>query len=110
MVIEELNKVVHKAHAIGIQLGIPMPILRQFKMLPTGEIFPEIVDYWLQGNTDVEISWNSIVTVLKSGHVDEIGLADRIHQEFCQPEGTYIYTMMCAIYQSSLNNRPLLAL
>ena len=87
-VIAELNEVAHKAHAIGIQLGILMPKLKQFKMLPTDEIFPEIVNYWLEDNTVVEVSWNSIVAVLESKSVDEGGLANRIKKKFCQPEGS----------------------
>ena len=90
-VITELNRVESKSHAIGIQLGLPFGKLKSFKALPTDEIFPAIVDYWLEGNTDVEVSWNSIVAVLKSDPIDEVGLADRIHRKFCQPEGT-LYT------------------
>ena len=90
-VIAELNKVVCKAHAIGIQLGVPFNKLKLFKTLPTDEIFPTIIDYWLEGNTDVEVTWNSIVAVLKSDPVDEIGLADRIQQKFCQPKGTLLW-------------------
>ena len=85
-VVEELNKVSCKTYAIGIQLGIPFDKLQSFKMLPSDEIFPAIVNYWLEDNTDVEVTWNSIVAVLKSDSVDEVGHANRIHKKFCQSE------------------------
>ena len=82
-----------KSHAIGIQLGVPFNKLKSFKMLPNDENFSSIIDYWLEGNTDVEVTWNSIVTVLKSDSVDEVRLANRIHQKFCQPDESLGITM-----------------
>ena len=42
------------------------------------------IDYWLNGNVEgVSISWSSIVTALKSSHVGEIGLANKIKKKHC---------------------------
>ena len=87
-VIEELNDVVCKSNAIGIQLGVPFSKLKsfEFEALSNDEKFTSIVDYWLRDNTNVKVTWNSIVAVLKSVSVDEVVLANRIHKKFCQPE------------------------
>ena len=72
---------------IGIQLGIPRSKLLEFKK--EDDPLSAVVDYWLRGNVTesvVPISWESIVTALKSKYVGEPGLAEEITKEYCQQE------------------------
>ena len=89
----ELAVAAYKWYKIGFQLGIPYHKLKEFEE----ERDPLIaaIDYWLNGNVEgVSISWSSIVTALKSSHVGEIGLANRIIKKHClkDEEGTvFVY-------------------
>lgn len=81
VVCNALSTVKDKLYQIGVQLGIMRDKIKEF----TKEDDPlsALVDYWLRGNVkDVEVSWNSLVEALKSGHVDELGLAHRIEQTY----------------------------
>ena len=42
----------------------------------------EGLNYWLDGNTDVPITWGSIVEVLASHHVEEYVLAEILREKF----------------------------
>ena len=89
----ELAVVAYKWYKIGFQLGIPYHKLKELEE----ERDPLIaaIDYWLNGNVEgVSISWSSIVTALKSNHVGEIGLANKIIMKHClRDEGTLlVYT------------------
>ena len=44
------------------------------------------IDYWLNGNTAIPISWKSIVDVLKSTSVEEVALAEKMNTRHCQQE------------------------
>ena len=86
----ELGRIKHKYFEIGIQLGIPRNKLLEF----TKDPLSAAMDYWLRGNamdTPVPISWTSIVTALKSPHVDEGGLADAISKKYCQEENQQLH-------------------
>ena len=70
---------------IGVQLGIPRSKLLEFQGDP--DPLSAVVDYWLRGNvteSDIPISWQSIVKALRSESVGEPGLADRITQIYCK--------------------------
>ena len=74
---------------IGIQLGIPRHVLKQFE----GEIDPlsAVVDFWLTGNVKesaVHISWKSIVEALKSDCISELALAEKISKKHCSQDDT----------------------
>ncbi len=61
---------------IGVQLGIPHSKLLEFEEMR--DPLAAVIDYWLKGNVTESaspISWNSIVTALKSAYVGEPGLA-----------------------------------
>ncbi len=80
----------HKYFKIGIQLGIPRNKLLQFEH-DEDDPPSAVVDYWLRGNVpDVPISWKSIVEALKSEHVGEAGLAQKISKKYRQQEDTKI--------------------
>ena len=78
----ELGKVAHKWFKIGVQLGIPRHILKEFEK----EVDPlsAVIDYWLNGNVEgVPVSWRSIVAALESSHVGEAGLAKEVSKKYC---------------------------
>ena len=80
-----LGSVKSKWFEIGIQLGIPRHKLVEFRK--EDDPLSAAIDYWLKGNvldSVVPISWASIVAALKSEHVDETAVADRINSEYCQ--------------------------
>ena len=86
-VCEELGEVSHKCFKIGVQLGIPRHILKEFEK----EIDPlsAVIDYWLNGNIEgVPVSWRYVVAALESSHVGEIGRANRISTKYCQQQNT----------------------
>ena len=69
-------------YEIGIQLGIPR--LKLEKLKNDKDPLTAIVDYWLLGNIkDVQVSWAKLVSVLRTDHVDESGVAARISKEHC---------------------------
>ena len=73
---------------IGIQLGIEFSELKSFEMSPTGTtpstLLSEVLSYWISECTDVPVTWESLITVLKSPSVDENVLAERMHSKYCQ--------------------------
>ena len=44
--------------------------------------FIEAVDYWLEGNTDISITWGTIVSALESKYVSECGLAKELRDTY----------------------------
>ena len=69
-----LATVKYKWFSIGIQLGIPPHKLKEFEK--EADPLEKTVDYFLKGNVEgVPLSWNSIVTALKSDLVGEPALA-----------------------------------
>ena len=76
---------------IGIQLGIKGSKLETFEHNHHSSTFrclTATVSYWLEGNTNVPISWESVVTVLNDRSVDESGLAKQIQEKYCPKKGT----------------------
>ena len=69
-------------------MGIPLHKLKEFE--EEDDPLAAAIDYWLRGNVEsVPVNWKSIVDALKSGHVDESGLAKRIASKYCSDhEGT----------------------
>ena len=80
-----LATVKYKWFYIGVQLGIPPHKLKEFEK--GADSLVETVDYFLKGNVEgVPLSWDSIVTALKSDHVGEPALAKHL-QNVYTPEG-----------------------
>ena len=80
----ELGEVAHKWFKIGVQLGISRGKLKEFEK----EVDPlsAVIDHWLNDNvedTEVPVSWKSVVAALKSSYVVETGLANRISSKYC---------------------------
>ncbi len=46
----------------------------------------EVIDYWEKGNVanSPPFCWKSIVDILKTEHVDELGLSGRIKEKYCR--------------------------
>ena len=76
---------------MGIQLGIKGSKLKTFEenYSSTFRCLMETVSYWSDGNTNVPVSWESVVTVLNDRSVDESGLAKQIQEKYCPKKGTY---------------------
>ncbi len=79
----ELSILSGKRTEIGIQLGIPLYKLKEFEK--EGDPLAATIDYWLKGNTGdaVPRSWESVVAALRSHHVGELGLANKIEEKYC---------------------------
>ena len=78
----ELGEVAHKCFKIGVQLGIPRHILKEFEK--EDDPLSAVIDYWLNGNVEgVPVSWRSIVAALESSHVWETGLANKVSKKYC---------------------------
>ena len=80
-----LSTAKHKWFEIGMQLGLPYHKLEEFK--EKRDPLAAVIDYWLLGNVeDVPLTWRSIVDALKSGQVNESGLAKSIEERYCNKE------------------------
>ena len=79
--LNELAPVKHKWHKICIQLGISNSELSEFKKIRDDPLI-EGLDYWLNGNTDVPITWGSVVAVLESPDVRENLLAEKLRKKW----------------------------
>ena len=78
-----LATVKYKWFSIGIQLGIPPHKLKEFEK--GADPLVETVDYFLKGNVEgVALSWDSIVTALRSDHVGEPALAKHLQNVYTQ--------------------------
>ena len=71
-------------YKIGVQLGIPTHKLDEFKK--EDDTLLKTIDYWLRGNVKdvVPVTWESIVEALRSNHVDEMGLAEEVCNQYCR--------------------------
>ncbi len=71
-------------YKIGVQLGIPTHKLDEFKK--EDDTLLKMIDYWLRGNVKdvVPVTWESIVEALRSNHVDEMGLAEEVCNQYCR--------------------------
>ena len=74
---------IDKWFQIGVQLGVGESNLRQIRAdNHTVHIcFTEAISFWLNGNTQVAVSWDSIIDVLESHFVNEKGLADQLREK-----------------------------
>lgn len=87
--VNELFQVQTKWCEIGVQFGIEYYRLKAIKQESSGSelhMLSEVIDMWLRGNTQVPVSWESVVEALKSPPVGEKGLADQLHKKYCQPD------------------------
>ena len=85
----ELGKVTHKVFKIGVQLGIPYHMLKEFEK--ETDPLSAVINYWLNDNVEdaeVPVSWRSIVAALESSYVGETGLANKISRKYCKQENT----------------------
>ena len=85
-----------KWYEIGIQLGIKTDNLDVFKedhYGRTARCFIETLNYWTGDNTDVPVSWESIINVLNDPIVNKPAIANRLQRKYCvetPKKGTYI--------------------
>ena len=82
-----LSKVESKWFTIGIQLNIDHGRLESFENNSRGycgKSLAKVLNYWLKENTDVAVTWQSIVDVLESDSVCEMSLASEIKTRNCQ--------------------------
>ena len=82
-VTNELGSVVDKWFPLGVQLGLSETKLHQIEAdhRTTDRCFSEVVSFWLKGNTQVAVTWKSLVKVLESSFVNEQGLAKRLREK-----------------------------
>ena len=72
----------HKWRKICIQLDIPNSKLHQYEK--DGDSITNGLDYWLNGNTDVPVTWESVVAALDAPDVDEPGLAKILREKWIE--------------------------
>ena len=74
---------IDKWYEIGVQLGVSEAKLRQIEADRTtvNRRFSEVINFWLNGNTQVATNWESLVIVLESSFVDEKGLAKKLREK-----------------------------
>ena len=79
----EFGSVIDKWFQIGVQLGISESKLRQIESNHyTVEIcFSEMIGFWLNGNTQVPVTWNSLIDILESPFINEKGLANKLREK-----------------------------
>jgi hypothetical protein len=72
-----------KYYHIGVQLGVHQDKLKEIEMdyRTADRRFVEVISFWLQGNTPVAVSWESLVEVLEQPFVSEKGLAMRLREK-----------------------------
>ena len=82
-IVNELSTLIDKWYEIGVQLGVSESKLRQIEADHTtvGRRFSEVISFWLKGNTQVAMNWESLVIVLESSFVDEKGLAKKLREK-----------------------------
>ena len=82
-----LGRISDKWFTIGIQLGIPYHVLKQFRK--EEDPLSAAIDYWLTGNvadSGAPILWDSIIEALKAGSIKETALAEELAKKYCQWE------------------------
>lgn len=99
---DALGSIEGKWYKIGIQLGIPHNKLQEF--VKDVDPLSAVIDYWLKGNVTESvspISWDTIVTALRSQYIGEHGLAEKINKAYCQLEGSAILHLSCSYVGSN---------
>ena len=79
----ELGSVIDKWFRIGVQLRLSEAKLRQIEAdhRTVDRYFSEVISFWFNGNTQVAVSWKSLIEVLESPFVDEKGLAKKLREK-----------------------------
>ena len=74
-----------KWHMIGVQLEIPSHKLRNIRLEFSNPMdqLREMLDVWMNEETDPNLSWGVIIDALKSPSVDESRLARKIEEKYC---------------------------
>ena len=74
---------IDKWFRIGVQLGLSEAKLRQIEAdhRTVDRCFSEVISFWLNRNTEVAVSWKSLVEILESPFVDEKGLAKKLREK-----------------------------
>ena len=82
-VTNELSSVIDKWFRIGVQLGLSEIKLKQIEAdhHNVDRYFSEVIGFWLKGNTQVPVTWESLVETLETPFVDEKGLAKRLKEK-----------------------------
>lgn len=82
----ELSTVKDKWHEIGIQLGIELSTLSAIEKQHPGieRQLSETLNFWLEGNTDQLVCWDTILAALKSPTVNKRGLAEELHKKYVE--------------------------
>lgn len=82
--INELDSVVSKWFQIGIQLGVSESRLHQIEAdhRTSDRCLSEVIIFWLNGNTNADITWESLITALEASGVNEKGLAKSLIQKY----------------------------
>ena len=78
--LNELAPVRHMWREICIQLNISNKKLQDFEKFD--DPFTECLDYWLDGNTDVPITWGSVVRALESPDLSYNFMAQRLREKW----------------------------
>lgn len=47
-------------------------------------LLSDVLSYWINEHTDVPVTWESLIVVLKSASISENVLAEKIHSKYCQ--------------------------
>ena len=83
-VINELGSVASKWFQIGIQLGVSETRLHQIEAdhRTADRCFSEVIIFWLNGNTNTDVNWESLIGALKASVVNEKGLAKSLIQKY----------------------------
>ena len=79
----ELGSVMNKWFQIGVQLGINETNLHQIEAdyCTVDRCFSEMISFWLKGNTEVAVTWKSIIDALESPAINEKGLANWLREK-----------------------------
>ena len=79
----ELSSVIDKWFRIGVQLGLDETKLNQIEAnhRTVDRYFSEVISFWLNGNTQVTMTWKSLIEVLESPFVNEKGLARKLREK-----------------------------
>ena len=82
--INELGSVVSKWFQIGIQLGIGEGRLHQIEAdhCTADRCLSEVIIFWLNGNTNADVTWESLIAALEASGVNEKGLAKSLIQKY----------------------------
>ena len=79
----ELRSVLIKWYEIGAQLGVNGAKLREIQIdcHTVERCFSEMISFWFKGNTEVAVTWKSIIDALESPFVNEKHLANQLREK-----------------------------